>query len=560
MNVGGWEFLLPASPRRRWLHVDASHGATTLLLAPMCDELCVVPGSAEAEYRIVDVVGAEGVGNVKIARESALFARGEGAKSAFDGFILHDLEGVLSRRTVEQALRAAAWQVGAGGFVYVALRNRFGYTRLRRGWSEAMKGSGGAYFSWRSMRDLVARGRYVTLYPLICGEDGQVTDIVPPGGYKSDKNPTLWKEQLRRCLLGRQGAPRWSPGFAMVATGEPLVRSALQESLDTLTRHGCLEKPAALVRDLKRYHVVNGGKAILSIGSAQGTFGSHIVILVRSIEHVKRRRHEAKLLALLAQLPPDLSAKIPRFYYEEEVGGAHVFVLQEFPGITLDAPVPALYPATLEAARFLARLHLSTRHVVHLNESSFRECLSACIEIVRKRYPVLSDVVGGLENTLRKNLIGKDCPMVWMHGDFKIENVVVHERTGSLLGVIDWELSERQGLPLLDLWYLLLYNRQIERGEDFLTAVQSFLPPKELTSIETEVCNDYMRDLNIPARLVPCLVAALVLHHAGRRMAYDSDDTAAMQVLQCLLAGIQAWIGSEEASSSTLVPEAALGA
>jgi len=57
-----------------------------------------------------------------------------------------------------------------------------------------------------------------------------------------------------------------------------------------------------------------------------------------------------------------------------------------------------------------------------------------------------------------------------MHGDFQIE-----KRWWSTSApaaprrVIDWELSEPEGLPLLDLWYLLLVQPNIERGVDFLT-------------------------------------------------------------------------------------------
>ena len=34
---------------------------------------------------------------------------------------------------------------------------------------------------------------------------------------------------------------------------------------------------------------------------------------------------------------------------------------------------------------------------------------------------------------------------MWMHGDFKIENVVVDERSCRLLGVIDWERAAKAG-------------------------------------------------------------------------------------------------------------------
>ncbi len=549
MNAGGWEYLLPRAVRRRWLCVDASRGATTLLLAGLCDELHVVPANRAASAEIADKLRAEGVVNTRLAADGAFPEEAHG--DGFDGFILHDLSGVLGRRAVEQALRTGAQRVAPDGFVYAALRNRYGYTRLRRGWSEISQGRIGAYFSARSIRRLVGEGRKMALYPLICTEDGRVTEMVPPGGYVSAKNPSLAKETLRRWLLGRQGAPRWSPGFALVSTGDPMARSGLECALDTLEAHGCLKARVESGTLIKRYHVLNGGKAIVSVGETPGTYGSHIVVLVRSPEFTERRRREGELLSRLAALPAGIASRIPRFYYEEEAGGAHVFVLQEFPGVTLDAPGAGLRVATRDAADFLVRLHSATRQAVRLTPERFQVMFGAALEMARRRYPALVTTLDLLEATLLKSLANADFPVVWMHGDFKIENIVVDERSCRLLGVIDWEISEPEGLPLLDLWYLFLYNRQIERGADFLTVVQDVFPPRQFTGEEAALCAGYMRALDIPSRLVPALAGALILHHAARRMEYDPNDAGTMERLRMLIEKVVAWNDGARASSPT---------
>lgn len=558
MNAGGWEYLLPWSTRRRWLCMDAGQGATTLLLAGMCDELHVIPSNRAARSEIAEKLQLEGVTNTKLAADGGFPDPGS---DGFDGFILHDVGGVLARCVVERALQLGTQRVLPDGFVYVGLRNRYGYTRLRRAWSEIRGLRSTAYFSAASVRGLLGRGRKTTLYPLISDEDGQITEMVPAGGYLSAKNPSLATESLRRWFLGRHAAPRWSPAFALVATGDHTARSGLERALDTLESHGCLKSRVDVATLVKRYHVVNGGKAIVSIGTAPGKFGSHIAVLVRSTEFVARRRHESEALMRIAALPGSISSLVPRFYYEERIGSTHVFVLQEFPGVTLDTPGAGLHLATEDAARFLMRLHSATRKTLLVNFVLYEKLFGAVRETMLRRYPVLAAVLARLETSLRERLLGSELPVVFMHGDFKIENVVVDEDSFRLLGIIDWELAETEGLPLLDLWYLFLYNRQIERGVDFLTAAQDLLPPQRLTDKENALYAEYVRELNFAPRLVPAFVASLILHHAARRMEYAPSDVDTMKRIRILLEKVVTWIdGADSSPLTTDLREAASNA
>jgi hypothetical protein len=546
---GGWEHLLPRAKRRRWLCLDATRGATALLLAPLCEELHVVPANREATAEIAEKLRAEGATNVRLVVDEGYPEPRAGGNEGFDGFILHDLRGALGRRDVEEALRAGGRLVSPQGFIYAALRNRYGYTRLRRMWSDIGRHRAGAYFSACGVRRLMGRGHHAVLYPLISNGDGQVTDLIPRGGYVSAKNPSLVNELLRRWLLGRRGAARWSPGFAVVASGDPKARSGIAYALDTLGRRGVLKVPADPEALVKRYHVVDGGKVILSVGEKPERYGSHIVVLVRFPTYAARRRRESELLSRLAALPAEIADRIPRFFYEEEAGAARVFVQQEFPGVTLDMPGAGLRVATREATDFLLRLHVATRQPKSLTAVSVQEMFGGAFETARSRYPALVAELKRLEGALSGSLAGADLPVVWTHGDFKIENIVTDECSHRLLGVIDWEHSEPEGLPLLDLWYLLLYNKQIERGVDFLSVVQDILPPRQLNGEDAAMCAEYMRTLDIPLRLVPALAGALILHHITQRVGYDSNDTEVMESLRLLVERTAAWIAGARASS-----------
>jgi hypothetical protein len=95
--------------------------------------------------------------------------------------------------------------------------------------------------------------------------------------------------------------------------------------------------------------------------------------------------------------------------------------------------------------------------------------------------------------------------------------------------VIDWEHSEPEGLPLLDLWYLLIYNRAIRSGIHFFPAIDDLFPPRRLDPSEEALCAGYARELGIPAAALPPLVGALVAHHCGRRIIYNPRNEAMMK-------------------------------
>src|SRR5205085_2711913 len=96
----------------------------------------------------------------------------------------------------------------------------------------------------------------------------------------------------------------------------------------------------------------------------------------------------------------------------------------------------------------------------------------------RERCPLIKASFDDLQSAVVGGLAGMELPVVWLHGDFKVENLVVDARTSRLSGVIDWEHSEPEGLPFLDLWYLLFYNRAIRGGVHFFPAVGDLFPPR----------------------------------------------------------------------------------
>jgi aminoglycoside phosphotransferase (APT) family kinase protein len=208
--------------------------------------------------------------------------------------------------------------------------------------------------------------------------------------------------------------------------------------------------------------------------------------------------------------------------------------------MTLEAPVPELAAATRGAADFIVRMHRATARPERLTPARVDALTGPLFDTAHARYPLLREALARLRAGVRASLEGRVLPLVWMHGDFKVENVVV-DRGGAVVGVIDWELSEPEALPLLDMGFLLLYNVTIRRGEQFLPGVRSLYPPMRVPDEERALWDAYLRALGIAPAAVPGLVGALFVHHMARRMFYDSQNAANMSRLAGLIDELLEW-------------------
>jgi Ser/Thr protein kinase RdoA (MazF antagonist) len=74
-----------------------------------------------------------------------------------------------------------------------------------------------------------------------------------------------------------------------------------------------------------------------------------------------------------------------------------------------------------------------------------------------------------LRAELREELLGRTVPAGLVHGDLWLGNILVDARSGSVCGIIDWDLAHEPGLVHADVMHLLLATRaaqaNMEMGE-----------------------------------------------------------------------------------------------
>lgn len=531
LSHSGWQYLLDL--RRSDTSVlcyDCKEGATSLLLSRLYRQVTVVNARAEQLEKIERRLALEGVtaARYRIVRRAADFlAPGE---PPFDGIVIHDLEASIVRRAqdgeelmpLQDLLDAAFAALAPDGFAYIGMRNRLSYLRVRDGWRNAANRR--ALTADAVRRALAAAGfGAVAAYQLLL-EGTRVAEIIPRGGYRSAIGAFAFGEKFKQAALGRWGAPRFASGYGLVAYKDDVPRqSALERLLNGHDAYGLPIPPGR--HELKRYLVVNWGKVILSIGQGASRYGDYVLILTGEAEPTLRRRREAKVLGALAARPLSLGNCIPRFLGEFALDGASCFVMRDFPGVSIDRPVRWLDELTDQAVDFIARFHSETRSAATITEPVYARLFGDLFRRASAQNAPVALELAALEAAVRAVVMGMTLPIVWLHGDFKIENLIFDDATRELLGVIDWEHSDEYGLPLLDPLYLLLYNRMLRESVDLLSALGSLVVagPREN---EREVFAHYASQMPVSVPAQRILQAMFFVHHIGVRYKYlyDSEE------------------------------------
>jgi len=543
LDGGAWRFLLPSRPLERVLCYDNLGGATLGFAARLAPDTLVVHHDPRELARLEQLAKAADMRGVRFARIDG-DREPAGLEAGFDAVVVHDPEAKTLRRDrgpapALDALCARAFAaLRPGGLLYLGFRNRFSYRRVR--------GAGGAaprLLSASAAVNAMRHAGFATRSPQSFLIDGsRVSELVVASRYRSLKNPFLPTERLRELLLRGWGSRHLPPAYGVVGFRGPVEPSRLERLVaDPWVRS---LSPGSVLR---RCVVLQGTQLMLSLGPPQARHGAVILIVNAEPPLPERQRAEAEWLRRLEALPPEVARVIPTFLGERQVEGLAVSAMSERPGMTVDRDAPFLDELTQNAARWLRAFHAATARPVPIDAASFERCFASLFESARRRYPVLSSELTALEAPLRSRLLGRVLSLGWLHGDFKLENVVFDERTRSLTGVIDWDLAAEAGPPLVDLLYLLLYNRVIRQRTEVLTGCAATLVRQQWTAQERALIDAHQAAIGGERSLETAIGALFLVHHIGVRVTYDLTSAETLTELRDLVTALTVRLGATEA-------------
>lgn len=518
----GWKFLLGAAKLDQVLCFDTTSGEIALAFAPSCNRLWVAHADSSSLNMLHDRLDAEGIINANFINIIAGLDRLPFDNMQFDAVILPSLEAVLSWASMVQVnkmLRKLISEVRrilrTEGYFFFISRNRCFYQLFPILWNK-LPGSI-SVSSCTLQRFLDHYGfRQRRIYPLLLS--GQlISEVLVEKQYRSVRTSFALKERLKELLFHPRFSQNSAPALAFMASPSVLPRTMLDNLLEDIQHNEYLPKSCEQNLSVKRYFILPG-KVILSVGYGLSRFGCCIIVLPMGFSTLARRRHEVKILGELHRLELPISKLVPKFLFEGLLAGQPYLIQSEIPGISIDREIVALDDLTKRAARLLTEFHNKTSTHCSLNEKLF-------IQLFTEPLATLAGDLGSSHNGLIQKigdqiyqcLSNTSLKTVWVHGDFKIENLLVDQRNLEIVGVIDWDLSQQNGLPLLDLIYLLLFNRRLRTDKSIGTLVLEVLLPLRLTDFEQDILMEYIEDLQLSTKFVQVLFCAFWIHHLALR-------------------------------------------
>ncbi len=214
-----------------------------------------------------------------------------------------------------------------------------------------------------------------------------------------------------------------------------------------------------------------------------------------------------------------IASFVPRFLGEGRFQGNAYYREERLPGLALDIPLSNMDELVSRAADFITKLHREASREIIIDESNFKRLFG---REFKRLYPYLNDEykakLAKIEESLKSEFLGKKFKTVWFHGDYKIENVLFNQKTWQINGVIDWDLSRMNGLPLLDLLYLLAYNDSSLISKKSVTDIirDRFLN-KEFNTIEKHIMNRYLDSIGFDNKFAKTMITMFWLNHVAGR-------------------------------------------
>lgn len=556
--INGWQYLLPGGNLSRLLCYDTTEGALTVMLSRICPDLTVIHSNRDALDRIANKIGKLGLIHVHFQHIPDITDFRVFANGSFNGFVLHDIRtSLLGGECHERRCREAEFRfflteifrvLNEDGFCYIALRNRMGYDTLEKRVTRD-KSSGVMAVSVKRMAGALKRCRFgrIHCYPYLLNDEC-MQEIIPLGkGYTSVKNSLTLKERLKEVILGKWGVNLFAPGYGILAHKGEASKTLMDMFVGSLIKNGVFVNAEAGV-EIKRHQVLFANKSILSLGSSESEYGEVIAVLTDDDKSIQRRQLEARTLQKLRETLPSMSDKFPRTLAEGKFLHYHYFVMSELPGITIDTRVRQLDDISCNAIRLLIDFHKATAARQRITPDVYGQLFGQIIERAMTANPVFADRIGGIGKSIRDRVMGRQVTSVWFHGDYKIENIVIDKRSLKVNGVIDWELSLYPGPPLLDVWYLLAYNRMTTEDKDFLTVFRTKFLTGQYNRTEAALYESYLDNIPVPGAMVPVLLAMFFIHHIGCRFEYDLTNDYNLKNIRSALDQLTARLAVEKSA------------
>lgn len=530
----GWRYILPRLPASAAvLCLDARFGTTAAAFAETGASVTAIHPCPITIRIMQHRLAFQNVANVNAMHVVPEAVKLPFTDGRFDAYIHHDVSGALATNPASAGspfatitstlLNEICRLLKPDGFAYFGVKNRYGYTDLQKMLRRPMaeKPWAAPFMSIRRVRRMVrtAGFRHSRVHPYIVERD-RVCEIIPTSGYRSSKNSFLSSEKFKQIILGKLGSRFLAPAYGLVCAKGSMRPPQIRTFADDLAAQKIMSKLSENHPSFLRYCTRNG-KVFVTLGKTADSDKNVIIVIPKVPCVLVWRRKEIAIVNEVRALSAFLASKLPRRYVESTSGGETYFAFNEIPGITIDRRVPHLERLTRSAVEFLIRFNQITTRKTVIRGEVYSSLVGDLIKKASHTYPQTTGIMGSIERHLRDLTIGKSVDCVWLHGDYKLENLIFNRNTFEIAGIIDWEQSRQTGLPWLDLLYLIVYNRIITEERDFFDVYREVILNGHFSDHERSFLETYGTAMPLAPEMKTVLESLFLVHHIGFRYKYD---------------------------------------
>jgi hypothetical protein len=267
-------------------------------------------------------------------------------------------------------------------------------------------------------------------------------------------------------------------------------------------------------RSVKILKIAEGNPVNAMIVVGGGGSGDFVARVPLNEYALERTRNAFKTLTGLHERKIDLVSTVPRVFGPYHERGETLFLENRFIGRVVggrETFEDVLYALCID---WVTKFHTATLHTRKFAEEDFHRLLRTPLQKVESAMssPDRRDAESILGH-LRPRLVGRDYPFVCMHGDYKIENVIFDSRLTRIAGVIDWDLSEREGIGVLDLLNLIFFHRHISEKIPYEHVMWNIMSRRDYLTAEGGRIDRYLREFGLSDRDLRQFLALFWIHH-----------------------------------------------
>lgn len=525
---GGWKYLLDLTRNKRALIFETGLGGTTLALAKDFQEVyCALPDSKRLDLIRSRIVESEAAQIRSIFMDG--LQRWPYDTGYFDAVILHPIEAWFQalihserrevfdpRKTLQSMIQEAHRVLNASGFLFLTFGNRWSgaglLDKIRGAKKDGDFGTRSSFTIRRGKKAFTQVGfKETRVYPIFPAVS-RIEEISDGAPVREPFYQINFKESIKRWVSRHPRFKKFSPGFIFVGAKAPYIRSV--DRMIGRVNQGKNDL------SLRKYRLMRSNKVILELSSQKGPgLGKIVKIPLDPLARARCERNSENLLKL-GSAQNALSNRIPFSVRVETFDRETLYIENALSGIAVDLPIPALDGVIRQAAGLLRQFQQESFETRRLEGALFDELVRTPMEILKRSFSFegFSERMEAIEAAVREGLYGEETPLVWRHGDYKLENLLVHPRSFEIRGVIDWDLSSERGLPLLDLFHLLVHRDRVQKGRPTHEAILEKVLCFNLDPFETERVSEYLEALRIPPSQVPALAILYWVDHIVYRI------------------------------------------